>query len=42
VRLNDYGVEPYTVDVVQQLFFAAQREPNGARWVFALGGGGGI
>ena len=34
--VNDYDVEPYTVDEVQQLFVAAQREPNGARWVFAL------
>src|SRR5215217_5628695 len=34
--VNDYDVDPYTVDEVQQLFFAAQREPNGARWVFAL------
>jgi integrase len=34
--VNDYDVQPYTVDEVQQLFVAAQREPNGARWVFAL------
>jgi hypothetical protein len=31
-------VEPSTVNEVQQPFLAAQREPNGARWVFALGG----
>jgi integrase len=34
--VNDYDVEPYTVAEVQQLFVAAQREPNGTRWVFAL------
>jgi integrase len=34
--VNDYDVEPYTVDELQQLFIAAQQEPNGARWVFAL------
>ena len=34
--VNDYDVEPYTVDELRQLFVAAQQEPNGARWVFAL------
>src|SRR5215218_9317460 len=34
--VNDYDVEPYTVHELQQLFVAAQQEPNGARWVFAL------
>src|SRR4029453_16605745 len=37
--VNDDDVEPYTVDELQQLFVAAQREPNGARWVFALAPG---
>ena len=34
--VNDYDVEPYTVDELQRLFVAAQQEPNGARWVLAL------
>jgi integrase len=34
--VNDYDVEPYTVDELQQPFVAAQQELNGARWVFAL------
>ena len=34
--VNDYDVEPYTVDELQQLFVTAQQEPNGVRWVFAL------
>jgi integrase len=34
--VNDYDVEPYTVDELQQLSVAAQQESNGARWVFAL------
>jgi integrase len=34
--VNDYEVEPYTVEEVRRLFVAASTQPNGARWVAAL------